>query len=95
MSDPNESDFGGTDHPMHKAPAGQGVEAPLSQETGGPAEMSTFDGRGNESVVVVGENEAGLRSQGTGGTREEAAADTRDPSDQLGEDFGLAASDGG
>lgn len=91
MSDPNESNFGGEDHPRHKAPPGQGIEAPLSQETGGPAEMSIFDGKGNETVVVVAENEEGLRAQGTGQDRDEAMADTKDPKDQLGTDFGTTS----
>ncbi|MDP9388075.1 MAG: hypothetical protein M3Q48_09240 [Actinomycetota bacterium] len=75
MSNPNESDFGGTDHEMYKAPAGQGIEAPLAQETGGPAEMSVFDGAGNESVIVMGEDEDGRRVQGGGPDRESALAE--------------------
>ena len=84
MADGNESEFGGTGY---KAPAGQGVEAPLAQETGGPAEMSVFDGEGNESVVVMAPSEEdGRRVQGTGATREEALANSGGES-ILGEDF--------
>lgn len=78
---------GQTDHEQHRAPEGQGVGAPMAQDTGGPAEMSIFDGKGNESVVVVGDDAKGRRSQGTGATREEAMADTEDPDDLIGDAF--------
>ncbi len=52
--------------PQHRAPAGEGVRAPLAQETGDLPQYSTFDGKGNEEVVVLGENEKGQPAKGSG-----------------------------
>ena len=62
MSDQsNETDrLGSTDHSQHRAPDNEGVGAPMAQATGeGPPQISIFDGQGNETVVVVAEDEEG------------------------------------
>jgi hypothetical protein len=65
---------GDSDHPQHRAGAGEGVRAPYATETG-VSEISVFDGAGNESVVRTVGGEGGQRVQGTGPTSEAAAAD--------------------
>lgn len=52
--------------PQHRAPAGEGVRAPLAQDGGGPPQFSSFDSKGNERVVVLSQNEKGQPAQGTG-----------------------------
>jgi len=63
---------GDTDHPQHRAGAGEGVRAPYATETG-VSEISVFDGAGNESVVRTVGAEGGKRVQGTGPTSAAAA----------------------
>lgn len=71
-----------------KAPEGEGISAPLSTESGGPPQTSIFDGAGNESVVVLGQNEKdGRVSEGTGATLEDATQDARKGDTLLGDDF--------
>lgn len=67
----------GKDRAKHRAAAGEGIRAPFAQDTGGQSQTSVFDGKGNESVVVFGENTSGVPAQGTG-------PDANDP----GSDFG-------
>lgn len=81
---------GTSDHEQHRAGPDEGVRAPFSTESGEPPQISIFDGKGDESVVVAADNDAGIPSQGTGASAEEALADAKDPSDTLGEDFGNA-----
>ena len=69
-----------------RAPDGEGVSAPYAKDSGGPAQMSVFDGAGNESVVVVGENEDGQVAEGTGATLGEALKDNEGHS-RLGDAF--------
>ena len=52
-----------------------------------PDQMSVFDGAGNESVVVIGEDEEGRRKDGTGASAAEAAADVKDTKEPIGEGF--------
>lgn len=80
--------IGETDHEQHRAPPGEGVRAPLTSEGADHPEFSIFDGKGNESVVVVGSNEEGRPSEGTGPDAAAAMADSKRPGNQLGEDFG-------
>ena len=50
----------GTDNGLqHRAGPGEGVRAPFAAESGGSPEISVFDGKGNESVVVMTESEDG------------------------------------
>lgn len=72
---------------QHRAPAGEGVRAPLAQETGAKPQFSSFDSKGNERVVVLSENEKGEPAQGTGGDAASAQAAAEKGDSQIG-DFG-------
>ena len=89
LSDTTDSQavIGETEHEQHRAGPGEGVRAPLASEGADYAEMSVFDGAGNESVVVVAGNDEGKMSKGTGTASDEAMADAKDPGDRLGEGF--------
>lgn len=60
-----------SDTPLHRAGEGEGVRAPLAQEGADHAEFSIFDGKGNEKVVVVGDQD-GKPVQAAGDSSEEA-----------------------
>ena len=68
-----------------------GRRAPEGQGAGGPAgtgETSIFDGAGNESVVVLGENEKdGRVAEGAGATREEALENAKKQDSLLNDAF--------
>jgi hypothetical protein len=66
---------GDTDHPQHRAGPSEGVRAPYLADGGDAAEMSVFDGAGNESVVRLMTDDEGHTAQGTGPTSEAAAED--------------------
>ena len=66
---------GDTDHEQHRAGAGEGVRAPYLADGGDVAEMSVFDGAGNESVVRLSTDADGNSAQGTGPSSEAAADD--------------------
>lgn len=74
--------------PQHRAAPGEGVRAPFAQDTGGDAQFSVFDGKGNESVVVLAEDENGRPSQGSGpdtaSARKEATKGKADPGSAFG-----------
>lgn len=82
---------GDSDHPQHRAGAGEGVRAPLATETG-VSEISVFDGAGNEQVVRTETDEGGQRAQGTGNSSADAADDAerllKKGSQSVGEGFG-------
>ncbi|HWG73380.1 MAG TPA: hypothetical protein VG184_04925 [Acidimicrobiales bacterium] len=59
----------------------------MTNEGADHAEMSVFDGAGNESVVVIADDEEGRVSEGTGASSEEAMADAKKPGDRLGPGF--------
>ena len=81
MSDEtNPKEFPGDD--TYVAPDGEGVASD------DPAQMSIYDGAGNETVVVLSENEEGRRAQGTGATAAEAREDAESGDSMLGKDFG-------
>ena len=88
MPDENE-DIRTQETAGHRAPDGEGVGAPFAKDSGGPPQMSVFDGAGNESVVVVGENEDGQVAEGTGANLEDALKDT-EKGDRLGDAFNPA-----
>jgi len=80
----------GNDPDNQRAGPGEGIRAPFAQDTGGQAQTSVFDGKGNESVVVYGENEDGRPAQGTGpdvasAGAEVAEGDAGDPGSDFGE----------
>ncbi len=52
-----------------------------------PAQMSVFDGAGNEAVVVIGQDDQGRRKEGTGASAAEAAKDAKDAREPIGEGF--------
>lgn len=86
---------GSTDHPQHRAPAGEGYDAPRLEEGGNVAQHSVFDGAGNETVVVTTTNETtGQRKQGTGPTAADAMESAQDASEPIGEGYGFAAGGG-
>ena len=66
---------GDTDHEQHRAGEGEGVRAPFLADGGEAAEISVFDGAGNESVVRMKTDAEGRTAQGTGPSSEAAAAD--------------------
>ncbi len=79
---------GQDDHPQNRANPGEGGRAPSVEDSDSDLpEYSIFDGKGNESVVVVGANDDGQRKQGTGPDREAAIEDMKDTKDLLGKDF--------
>ncbi|HEX3424730.1 MAG TPA: hypothetical protein VHT30_01270 [Acidimicrobiales bacterium] len=80
--------IGESDHEQHRAGPGEGVRAPLTSEGADHPEFSIFDGKGNESVVVVAPNAEGRPAEGTGPDAAAAMADAKRPGNQLGEDFG-------
>ena len=74
--------------PKHRAGPGEGIRAGFAQETGGVPQMSVFDGKGNESVVVMAQDEDGDAAQGTGpgveAARDEAVDGDADPGSAFG-----------
>jgi hypothetical protein len=66
------------DTEVHRAPPGEGVRSQLAQDGADHAEYSIFDGKGNEQVVVVGDNKHGKPVQATGDTSEEAMSKVED-----------------
>ncbi len=64
--------------PEHRAGPGEGVRAGFAQETGAAPQMSVFDGKGNESVVAMAQDEDGDAAQESArdsATRVETARD--------------------
>jgi len=78
---------------QHRAGPGEGVRAPLVSEGADHPEFSIFDGTGNESVVVVGTDEEGRPSEGTGPDSESAMHDAKRSGQLLGKDFGPVISE--
>lgn len=70
-----------------RAPEGEGVSAPTAAESGGPPQTSVFDGAGNESVVVLDQNEEGRVAEGAGATLADAVDDAQDGDSLLGDAF--------
>ncbi len=66
---------GDTDHHQHRAGPGEGARAPFIADGGDVAEMSVYDGAGNESVVRLTTDAEGRTAQGTGPSSEAAAKD--------------------
>jgi hypothetical protein len=70
---------------QHRAPAGEGVRAPLAEESGGTPQYSSFDGSGNERVVVLTENEKGQPIKATGPDAASAQESAEKSDEQLGD----------
>jgi hypothetical protein len=64
--------------PQHRAGPGEGVRAPFAEHEGGDPQISVFDGKGNEQVVVASANREGNLAQGTGPDSESARAEAQD-----------------
>jgi len=79
---------GVSDPDTHRAGEGEGVRAPLASDGADHSEFSVFDGKGNESVVVVGTDDDGKVVQGTGASSEEASGAIGKMKDKLGDAFG-------
>ncbi len=78
---------GESEHAQHRAGPGEGVRAPWAEGDADHTEFSIFDGKGNESVAVVTNDDEGVPAQGTGPSTEEAMADAKKPGDPLGKGF--------
>ena len=72
----------------HRLGADEGIRAPFAQDTTGQAQTSVFDGKGNESVVLLGENRDGEPAQGTDPDLASAEAEVVDGDADPGSDFG-------
>ena len=89
LNDPDRQSVVGSDSAdTHRAGPGEGIRAGFAQDTGGQAQTSVFDGKGNESVVMFGENAEGRPAQGTGPDADTAAAevatgDANDPGSDI------------
>ena len=90
MSDQSlgQGDTGSSDHEQHRAGPNEGVRAPLSRDSGGPPQISVFDGKGNEEVVVLTENEEGKTPQGAAPPAGRPLAAAKDPGAPRGEGCG-------
>ena len=91
---PNQQGVLGTDNgPQNRAGPGEGVRAPLAQDTGGEAQISVFDGKGNERVVVATQNPEGNLAQGTGDDAASARAEAHRGEEHPGSSFGRLEKD--
>jgi len=79
---------GSSDHEQNRAEPDEGVGAPLSRDSGEAPQISIFDGKGNESVAVLSEDDEGRPSQGAGPTAEAAREDAKDAPGGLSDKFG-------
>ena len=82
---PEENRMGSSDHEQHRTPEGEGSDSTMAQtKDSGPAEMSVYDGKGNEKVMVTTDGDDGTAIQGTGDTAEEAIKDAKSEGGPLG-----------
>lgn len=84
---PREPLTGQDDHDQNRANEGEGGRAGWVEDGNELPEYAIFDGKGNESVVVVGADEKGNKKEGTGPDREAAKKNMKDSKDPLGPDF--------
>ncbi len=71
-----EGTVGNADHLQHRAPEGEGSDSdPNDGST--PPQMSIYDGKGNESVVVLTVDAEGKPSQGAGAALKGALKDAK------------------
>src|SRR5207245_11331530 len=66
----------------------EGVRAALDADGADHAEFAIFDGKGNESVVVVAADDDGRTAEGTGPSSAEAMKDAKTTGDRRGRAFG-------
>jgi hypothetical protein len=81
---PEENRAGSSDHSQHRTPEGEGSDSTMSEKESGPAEVSVYDGMGNEKVMVTTDGDDGRAIQGTGDTAEEAVKDAKSEGGPLG-----------
>ena len=79
-----ENRVGSSDHEQQRTPEGQGAQSTMSEQEPGPAEMSIFDGKGNEQVMVTTDSDEGTATQGAGDTVEEAIKDAKSEGGPMG-----------
>lgn len=73
----DENKAGSSDHEQDRTPEGEGSEATMASEDAGPAELTVFDGAGNEQVMITTDGEDGTAVQGSGETAEAAMKDAK------------------
>lgn len=83
--------IGSAGEPNYRAAPGEGVRAPMIKDGADHAEFSIFDGKGNESVVVVATDGEGRTTEAAGATSDEAMNAARKPGDLLKGEFGPAS----
>jgi len=71
-----EGTAGNPDGSQHRAPAGEGSRSDANDDST-PPQMSIYDGKGNESVVVLTVDADGKPSQGAGDTLADAVKDAK------------------
>jgi len=77
----------------HRAGPGEGIRAPFAHLEGGDPQISVFDGKGNEEVVVAASNREGDIAQGTGPDAESAHAEAHEGEEHPGSAFGNPSKD--
>jgi hypothetical protein len=77
---------GSTDHPQHRAGEGEGFRKEPDDDSK-PPQISIFDGKGNESVVVATTDAEGKVAQGTGPSAAAAEEDAKTADGGLGDAF--------
>jgi hypothetical protein len=82
---PEQNRAGSSDHEQDRTPEGEGSDSTMAETAGsGPAEVSVYDGQGNERVMVTTDGDDGRAIQGTGDTTEEAIKDAKSEGGPLG-----------
>ena len=71
-----EGNAGNAHRLAHRAPAGEGSRANADDDST-PPQMSIYDGKGNESVVVLTVDADGKPSQGAGDSLADAIKDAK------------------
>ena len=73
--------------PQHRAGPGEGVRAPFAHKEGGDPQISVFDGKGNEQVVVAAPDRQGNLAQGSGPDTGSARAEAHEGKEHPGSVF--------
>jgi len=81
---PEANRTGSSDHEQDRTPEGEASEATMATEESGPAQVSVYDGMGNEKVMITTDGDDGTAVQGTGATADEAVKDAKSGDGPLG-----------
>jgi len=81
---PEANRTGSSDHEQDRTPEGEGSEATMASEQSGPAQVTVYDGKGNEKVMVTTDGEDGTAVQGTGEDVDAALKDAKEGGGPLG-----------